>query len=534
MENQHPLSDHTEITMTQARVTQVVPMNHLSDGAEKRIVIVGGGFSGVAFAIQLVRRTQARVQVSIVEPGKFLGHGLAYSAVDPDHRLNGPINAMVIDPEHTEELPEWCRARSIIENDLEAHVPSGHVFLRRSVIGEYLSHQIFRHANCERSGSTIRHIRELAIDVLKEPNGFLVKTSSCADLIADMVILATGNPAPGLRKPFAPEHAEHARIIANPLVAGCLDKIPADARVLVVGSGLTAMDQLSTLLRRGHIGKLVAVSRRGLRPRAQSPEIRGIAIPRIPPTPILDKINGPIPEFIAREPANVRRWCRALRQEISRVVRAGGSWHEPFDAVRDVVWKLWPQLPLAEQQRFLRKLRVFWDIHRFRTPPMNEDMVRQAEELGRVQYLAASVMGVTTSGPFDPVQIELEVRSEQAERNQHEFDYVINCTGLDSDGATSSNPVLANLEQRGILRRHGTGMGYEVSNKCEAIGSTGRTDPNLRIIGPPTAGTFGDPLGAIYITAQVKRLMPSVIETLGCAGTCILKKQTSYRPESSI
>ncbi len=492
-------------------------MNDFIDRGEKRIVVIGGGFSGVAFAIQLVRRIQARVHVSIVEPKKLLGHGLAYSAVDPDHRLNGPINAMAIDPENTDELLEWCQARGIIENDLEAHVPSGHIFLRRFVIGEYLSYQAFSHANHEGFGSTVQHIRDVATDVQKKTNGFLVKTSSSGDLIADMVILATGNPTPALTKPFAPEHAEHPRIIADPLMAGCLDQIPIDARVLVVGTGLTALDQLSTLLRRGHIGKLAAVSRRGLRPRAQSPEIRGLAPPRISPIAIMDRIDGQIPDFIAREPVNVRRWCRALRQEISRVVRAGGSWHEPFDAIRDVVWKLWPQLPLTEQQRFLRKLRVFWDVHRFRTPPMNDDMVRQAEELGRVQYLTANVIGVTTGASVDPVQVELEARSGQMERSRHEFDFVINCTGLDSGGAASRNPVLVNLEQRGLLRRHGTGMGYDVSGKCEAIDSVGRADPNLRIIGPPTAGAFGDPLGAIYITAQVKRLMPSAIATLGCA-----------------
>lgn len=503
-------------------------MNDFIDRGEKRIVVVGGGFSGVAFAIQLVRRVQARVHVSIVEPKKLLGHGLAYSAVDPDHRLNGPINAMVIDPENTDELLEWCQARDIIENDLEAHVPSGHVFLRRSVIGDYLSYQALGHASHRGFGSTVRHICDVATDVQKNPNDFLVKTSSCGDLIADMVILATGNPTPGLTKPFAPEHAEHPRIIANPLIAGCLDKIPVDAPVLIVGSGLTALDQLSTLLRRGHIGKLVAVSRRGLRPRAQSPEIRGLAPPPMSPTAILDRIDGQIPDFIAREPVNVRRWCRALRQEISRVVSAGGSWHEPFDAVRDVVWKLWPQLPLAEQQRFLRKLRVFWDVHRFRTPPMNDDMVRQAEELGRVRYLTASVIGVKTGASFDPVQVELETRSGPVERSRHAFDFVINCTGFDSDGATSRNPVLMNLERRGILRRHGTGIGYEVSHECEAIDSMGCADPNLRIIGPPTAGAFGDPLGAIYITAQVKRLMPSAIETLGCVSNVPAQQANAF------
>ena len=57
-----------------------------------------------------------------------------------------------------------------------------------------------------------------------------------------------------------------------------------------------------------------------------------------------------------------------------------------FDAVRDVVWKLWPQLPTPEKIRFLRRLRLFYDVHRFRTPPMNEALVARAEELGAVRY----------------------------------------------------------------------------------------------------------------------------------------------------
>jgi len=432
--------------------------------AEHQIVVVGGGFSGATFAVQLVRRTVMPVHVTIVEPREFLGRGLAYSAVDPDHRLNGPLDVQAIDPADTDGLLAWCKEKGVIERDPEALVPSGHMFLRRSVIGEYLTDQVRLYSDDEKTGSTIRHLHDVAVDVVRDGNKYLVRTSSNGELVADMVILATGNPVPGLRKPFAPEHASHPRIIANPLVAGCLDRIPADARVLVVGSGLTALDQLSTLLRREHKGLLTAVSRRGLRPREQSPEIRGVTEPRGTPKTLLEKVEGPIPEFIAREPANVRRWCRALRNEIQRVVSAGGSWHEPFDAMRDVVWRLWPLLPLTEQQRFLRRLRIFWDIHRFRTPPMNEEMVGKAEAEGRVRYLAASVTDVVAGDPSEPVRVELNVMTDGCGRQLNEFDYVINCTGLDSGGPASSNPLLALLEQRGTLRRHGTGLGYDVSS----------------------------------------------------------------------
>jgi len=36
----------------------------------------------------------------------------------------------------------------------------------------------------------------------------------------------------------------------------------------------------------------------------------------------------------------------------------------------------------------------------------------------------------------------------------------------------------------------------------------------MRVIGPPTAGAFGDPLGAIFIAAQIRRTLPGMRATL--------------------
>lgn len=479
----------------------------------RRIVVVGGGFSGANLAVQLVRQAKTAVHVSIVEPRAHLGRGLAYSAVDNDHRVNGPMEAHAMDPAHPEELTQWCFENGVLESDPEAKVASGHLFLRRSVLGAYFSSQVALHADGASNGSTIRHVRDVAVDMERTALGFTVKTASHGDLPADMVVLATGNPIPTLRKPFTPEQALHPRIMANPLEPDGLDRIPAEAHVLVVGSGLTALDMLSTLLRRGHRGPLTVVSRRGLRPREQSPDILGPAA-RAAPTPFLDRLDAPIPAFIAREPARIRLWCKALRREIARAVRAGESWHGPFDAVRDVVWKLWPLLPLQEQQRFFRRLRIFYDVHRFRTPPMNDAMVRLAESEGRVRYLAASVASVVAEEPGAPVVVELDLAASGGGRQLHEFDHLINCTGLDSAASASGNPFLALMERKGMLCRHKTGVGYEVSEQCEAIDAMGAVRTNLRVIGPPTAGQFGDPLGAVYIAAQVRRVLPYVMAAL--------------------
>jgi uncharacterized NAD(P)/FAD-binding protein YdhS len=316
------------------------------------------------------------------EPREHPGRGLAYSATDPDHRLNGPIEPHGLDPERPDELRQWCEGAGVFQRDPACFARSGQAFLRRSDLGAFLSEKLARLAADERLGSTVRHVRDMAIACRKEGDMYQVQTSRHGELVADLLVVATGNPVPGLRPPFRPEHRDHPRIVGNPLESGCLDRIPTDARVLVVGTGLTALDILSTLVRRGHRGDLLAISRRGLRPHAHPPEMTEGLPGASAPAPLPLDLTGPVPDFIARVPGTARQWSAALRAEIRRQESAGRSWHAAFDAVRNVVWQIWPRLPLAEQRRFLRRLSIYYDVHRFRTPPMNDELVREAERAG--------------------------------------------------------------------------------------------------------------------------------------------------------
>jgi hypothetical protein len=46
-------------------------------------------------------------------------------------------------------------------------------------------------------------------------------------------------------------------------------------------------------------------------------------------------------------------------------------------------------------------------------------------------------------------------------------------------------------------------MGFEVDAHRCAVGADGAAQPALRVVGPQTVGTFGDPIGAMYIGAQI-------------------------------
>ena len=62
--------------------------------AEPHIVIIGGGFSGAAVAIELLRLAPNGVRVTLLEPRQSPGAGVAYSTAEPTHRINVPAARM--------------------------------------------------------------------------------------------------------------------------------------------------------------------------------------------------------------------------------------------------------------------------------------------------------------------------------------------------------------------------------------------------------------------------------------------------------
>lgn len=496
----------------------------------RRIVVVGGGYTAATLAVQLVRSTPVPLELLVIEPRDEIGRGLAYSTGDPEHRLNGPMDSHGLDPSRPDELRRWCRETGVFDRDPGCFAPNGHVFLRRSDLGAYASDTIAQHAVDARSGSRIVHVRDIAISVMRTNGRYRVRTRHHGDLGAQMLFIATGNAEPSLPPPFPPESRSHRSVVANPYGSDGLGDVPANARALVVGAGLTSLDVVSTLLKAGRCSEILVVSRRGLRPCQHAPVILGSSpIPSDDPMK-LPNPDAAIPPFLEREPPKVLCWSKALRREVDRVAGAGGTWHEPFDAVRDAVRKLWPLLPVHEQRRFLRRLRPLYDVHRFRAPPMNDRAVRLAEAQGRVRFATATLVSVEARPGSRTVGIEM-IEAVTNERTHRTFDLVVNCTGLDSSN-WRSNPVLASLAEQRMLRPHVNGWGFDVGSKCEARDGRGDLQPTLRVLGPPSAGAFGDSVAIVFIAAQVRRMIPDLTRTLESLHP--YEPAASTRPFSSI
>lgn len=481
--------------------------------APRRVTIVGGGFAGVSAAVQLLRRSPEPLAITLIEARERVGPGLAYATHDPDHRLNGPTWVHSVDPLDGEHFTRWCEAHGVFGADPRARQPGGAAFVRRAVLGAYLEDQVRAHAHWAPTGGTLRTVRARATGAVRRGDETVVLTDQGQEIGGDLLLLATGNATPRLPTPLDPALAAHPGVIENPLETARLLDVPREARVLVLGSGLTALDVICTLQRQGHTGGVVVVSRRGLRPRPQPPFNGPLPVPTDRQN--LDRVLAQAPNFLLDTEPTLRAWVRALRQQVAA---ARGNWYPSFDELRDSVWQLWPRLPLAQQRRFLRRLRPWYDVHRFRSPPQTEATVNAAIESGRVHHLAARLRGVRVDGQVLVAQLQ---GPRDAAPREERFDTLVNCTGLDAASRTAGNPLLQSLVAQGWLRPDAVGVGYAVDAHCRAIGADGQVRDRVRLIGPPTLGTFGDPGGAMYIAAQIHRMVPDLLATLGVAATAV-------------
>ncbi len=482
-----------------------------------RLVIVGGGFTGATVAVQAARRSPIALDIVVIEPSAELGRGLPYQGHDPDHRVNGSIATHSIDPLDTEHIQRWLDKSNELQKDPAAQCSFG-TFLRRSDYGRYLHESVLEFSKKNESGSTIRHHRDRVRQIKLESEHVVLELEQSHLLLGDSVVLAFGNPAS--RLPPMLKHASKSPVVVHaPLVGSALhhlcQRLAPGSEVAVMGTSLTAADVISTLLRQTSGVGITAFSRRGLIPNRQRPP-DPLAPSSLPKTWLVDRINGEVPSYLFPDegsPWTVRHLCRAMRKRIKMLTNQGLPWQQGFDEARDVVWQFWPLLTAQEKQRFLRRLRVWYDVARFRLPPQTAESIDKAVAAGRLAFCAKALQGVQVL-EGQRLKLTFQKKGKQVEQ---EFDALINCTGLDLGGPVDPETLAGKLVQAGILVKDESGIGFSVDKTCRVIHSNGQASSRIRLVGPATAGVFGDSLGAMFIAVQAHRMLPSLFNDLGQA-----------------
>jgi uncharacterized NAD(P)/FAD-binding protein YdhS len=459
-----------------------------SASERKRVVIVGGGFSGAAVAYHLVR-LQSNAEISVVEPRERLGGGLAYDTADPAHRINVPSSKMSLRPEVPDHFDRWLDETGALESDPEATVFDGTRYPCRSVFGDYVASQVQPLV----SEQKIAHVKDRVMSISRDGGQWWVGLSSGSNLGADLVVLATTHPKPRVPSEIDLALQGSARLIADATRAGALDTIPDKANVLIVGSGLTMADVVASLDRKGHSGKIAVVSRHGLLSR---PHARVAA--------------EPYGEFAGRC-YTALQLLRHVRQAVANAQTRGIPWQSVFDALRSQAQSFWPLMTIPERRKLVRHLRTFWDVHRFRIAPQVDDVIGKLAAAGRFQLIAGRI----ASAQARPGGIVVGLARRHRLGVEHRvFDTVIITTGPDHANAISTEPHLASLYRAGLIEPDVLGLGLSCDRQGRALDKSGDIVPALLIAGPLARGTFGELMGLPQVAEYAAAIAATVSSEL--------------------
>ena len=325
----------------------------------RHIAVVGGGYSGTLQAVELLRRGAS---VTLIERGPRFARGAAYGTDQPDHLLNVRASGMSAFADQPDHFADWF-ARE--------HGGSRDEFAQRRVYGRYLG-EILDSARAD-CGERLRTIEGEAIAIERYGAGERVHLNGGEQVAADAAILAIGNLPPEPTRGIEPSKLAAGVYVDNPWAADIASGLSSDDIVLLVGTGLTAVDAALMLESAGFCGRILALSRRGLVPRPH------IGTPLYP---------DPLPQLPAPR-------CTALLQ----CVRSGaGEWRLRVDALRPVTQQLWQNAPIAERRRFLRHLRPWWDVHRHRIAPTIAARIDHLKETGRLDVQAGRIVEARPNG----------------------------------------------------------------------------------------------------------------------------------------
>jgi uncharacterized NAD(P)/FAD-binding protein YdhS len=424
------------------------------------IVIVGGGFSGAALLIELSRQLRSGRVAIISRPGE-LGRGLAYRASNDDLYLNVPAGKLSLHPDREDDF----RVVATDCGELDEHG-----FASRAAYGRYVEGKV-RAAIVASTGRVKIDVVEDTADAIRKARGeYQLTLQGGGRLSASAVVLCLGNAPPQFRIPSAAiEPGAEVRMIADPWNDPRIDAIGAGDRVLLVGAGLTMVDQIVRLDRRGHHGPMTAISRHGRLPAAHLPEFSAPASPHLPPR------SGLLPLF------------RAVARAVRAADAAGEDWRAVIDGLRPVTQQLWQGLSIREQRSFLRHVESYWNVGRHRMAPLVASRLNVIRLAREVELLAARVIAVRAAG--EAVDVTLRPRGGSGLRAAA-FDWIINCTGPGRFPSLVLNPVVASLVEAGLARPDGLAMGLDVDDEYRLMAAGGAPSPSLFALGPPTAGRF--------------------------------------------
>ena len=331
----------------------------------RRLAIIGGGASAALLLLHIARhKNAAGMQVDVFDrTGRFF-RGTAYTTDYALHRLNVRAANMSAFADVPGDFAQWAERFQYAPED----------FAARNIYAKYLEDRL-------RENVTDMHIRLISEDVLtcRRTNDELYALSGTVLHYAyPAVVLASGNVR--LLQPEVAPDASH--YVSEPWSIDAFHGLEgADKTVVLLGSGLSAVDAIASLKTHDYQGKIIVISRNGWFPRPHAAPFKY--------TPFLTDADLALP------PSQL---MHKIRAEITRAAEKDVPWQAVIDALRSVTNPIWQGWSAQMRTVFLKRALTPWNVHRHRMAPENAEMVETYMRNGQLEMIRCKIILVEGPG----------------------------------------------------------------------------------------------------------------------------------------
>lgn len=462
--------------------------------ATQKVAIIGGGFSGAMVAFHLLRQAAKPIHIDIIEPRPILGLGLAYSTDCDQHLLNVPaagMSALADEPDHFYNYA----ARHLADITPETFVPRK--FFGRYVnelIEQSINHQqVSKDDKSQKSTGKVAHIKAQVLDIEPTDKGYTLYLDDGTKIQTNLVVLALGNLSGNKPKWLGDFSQDSDCYIHNPWDKQAIANIKAADDIMIVGTGLTAVDKVLELLEHRHKGQVIAVSRHGLIPRAHllKPDLR--------------PHQFTIAELGAAQ-------CKATQTlHFVRQKSKATDWRPVVDGLRSITQEWWHNLELKQKTMFARYLQTYWDVHRHRMAPSIASKIQSMQERGQLKVVAGRLAKVSAIN--GSAQIDIHERGTN-KLHHYKVQKIINCTGPQASPTSVDSALLTNLYRRKLVSLHPTRLGISCTERGQVISPDGKINESLFAIGPMLKATLLESVAVPEIKHQTKDVAQAICQRL--------------------
>lgn len=443
----------------------------------QKLLIIGGGFSAVALACQLLKQ-QVPQHIRIVAPKHTWFGGTAYRCAARNHRLNVVAGNMSLYPQHPNDFIDFLVTQSAFSNTPRQILAKQ--FIERRWYGAYLRERMTQAQNHgQLLGHFVEWVDAQVDDIETHAECVRLTLQNNVQLEAERLVVATGN------KPSSPpwqhclangEQVQHSALVSNPWLAEFPVPIDEVRPVVLIGAGLTMVDTYFALRKQGISNPVMAVSRKGLQPLPHS-------------FATLADI-GVNPHYYAVKFLQ----AKSLKQQLAlaactlRDLAAAGKSPEAFAAaIREHTQSIWRQWSMHEKNQFMRHLVSYWNVIRHRVPLDIYDSLQHDQQLGLLSYQQGRIERVSGQSRFP----ELHLSHRNGSCSQIESALIINCTGPSRNAVTSASDPLFTEVTKGRYQRDALGFGVAVDPESFAVlEATGEPSKVIFVMGSLLRGAL--------------------------------------------